>query len=347
MRTLIKIALLLGALLLVMAWFAGLFNTRISPEVAETPALAAGDTLLLQPREQALTETVAATVIAREASQVSSRVLGSVNRVLVRAGDPVQRGDLLLELDDREFRARLAQAEQQLAAVRAQADEARRELQRASQLLERGAGTQAMLDRARAQSTSLQADLQRAEQARQEAETALSYTRLLAPINGRVTERHIEPGDTASPGQLLVSLYDPQSLQLAAQVRESLALGLRGGQPLLARIDALDQQLEVVVEEQVPGSDPGARAILIKAGLPQLDGLLPGMYASLQIPAGRAELLWIPHTTISRVGQISTVDVIDSQGHSHRRVITTGRQQDGQVVVTSGLEAGERIRLAQ
>ena len=96
-----------------------------------------------------------------------------------------------------------------------------------------------------------------AVQALEEAKTALGYTEILAPFDGRVVDRFAEPGDTAQPGTKLLALYNPLSLRVEAQVREVVALGLEVGQDLQVEIPAMQKIVDAVIQERVPAADPG------------------------------------------------------------------------------------------
>jgi RND family efflux transporter MFP subunit len=140
----------------------------------------------------------------------------------------------------------------------------------------------------------------------------------------------------------LLRLYAPQQLRLEANVRESLASRLARGQPLVARIDALDQQFEVTVDEIVPSADPGSRSFVVKVNLPTQPNLYPGMFGRLLIRTGRRETLYIPQQAIAQFGQLEFVQLVTDQGVV-RRYIRTGRAIKDQVEVLSGLQPGEQI----
>ncbi len=137
-------------------------------------------------------------------------------------------------------------------------------------------------------------------------------------------------------------LYDPQQLRLEANVRESLASRLERGQPLVARIDALDQQFDVTVDEIVPSADPGSRSFVVKVTLPNRPNLYPGMFGRLLIRTDRRETLYIPQQAIAQFGQLKFVQLVTDQGVV-RRYIRTGHEAKDRVEVLSGLQTGEKI----
>ena len=331
------------ALLLMIAWMAGTFRTKVAPGL-----LSAGPNMTLpdeaftvEPVEIATTEPVPATIGARQATTISSRIIARITRILVRAGETVTQGQLLLELERSDLESRLSQSKQRVLAVTARLTEAQLSLERAESLQSQGLVAGATLDEARASHDSLQAELASAQKAAEEAEVAISYTEIRSPIDGRVVDRFAEPGDTASPGERLLSLYNPLSLRIEAAVSESLAIPLRLGQDLQVEIPVLNRTMPAQIEELVPAADPGSRSFLVKARIGFQDDLMPGMYARLLIPAGNETLLLIPPGLTADFGQLDMVWVY-RDGQTERRFVRIGRPfGPDRVEVISGLEAGE------
>jgi len=344
-RKLLLPLLALLVLLLMIGWLAGAFSPKIAPGLA--PATGADSTALLAVvrRTEPVYEPVPASVEARETTVIAARLLARITEVTGRAGDQVAAGDLLVQLEDAELRARERQAEEQVRSVRARLREAEQSFVRAQELHDRQLISEADLDAARASFAELEAELAGAEQGLQEAQTALGYTRVRAPIAGRVVDRFAEPGDTVSPGQKILSIYNPFSLRVEAWVREGLALALSEGQALAVDIPAAERRLSATIEEIVPAANPGSRAFLIKAILPSEAGLLPGLYARVQVPAGERERLLIPVERVARIGQLDVVWVVTEQGTSRRFLRLGEPRTDGLVEVLAGLVEGERIAL--
>lgn len=335
--------LALVALLLVVAWMAGTFSVRIQPGVlsSDAPQAVPEEAMVAELVEITGDEAVPATIGARQATTISSRIIARITRIAVRAGDTVNEGDLLLELESSDLESRLAQSSQRVRAIQARLTEAQLGLERAESLQQQGLVAKAVLDEARATHDTLIAELATANRAVEEAEVAISYTQIRAPFTGRVVDRFAEPGDTASPGERLLSLYNPLSLRIEAAVRESLALSLELGQALDVDIPALDRRLAAQIEELVPAADPGSRSFLVKASIEFQPDLLPGMYARLHIPTTPQQLLLIPEGMVKQYGQLDFVWVHHQQG-PERRFVRLGRSvSPGLVEVLSGLTAGD------
>ena len=336
-------ALALVALLLIVAAMAGYFSDRIAPGLGPVPELQPGDPVEVVREETILTESVPASVEAKETTIISSRLVARITEISVRAGDTVEQGQLLLQLEQSDLLARAEQARERIHSVEARLTQARQNLERAEELHDRGLIAVADRDAARADTASLAADLASARQALEEAEAAVDYSEIRSPIAGRVVDRFAEPGDTASPGEKLLSLYNPFSLRVEARVREQLALALVKEQPLQVEIPSLEASFTAHIEEIVPAADPGSRSFLVKAILPSNRQLLPGMYARVQVPAGTRSRLLVAADRVVQVGQLNVVWVA-GEGGAQRRFVRLGRAAgDDQVEVIAGLEEGELV----
>lgn len=343
MRTWLPALGAVALLVLLVAWMAGLFDQRLAPGLEERRAPDAEAVYTVELEEVPMTEPVSGSVEAKQATIVSSRIMSRIQRVHVRAGDQVSEGQVLVELEKSDLEARAAQASDQISAARARLTEAERNLQRAVELQGRGLLSMSDRDAAQANRDTLQAELNSAEQALAESRAALAYASILSPIDGRVVDRFAEPGDMAAPGSRLISLYNPLSLRVEAQVREQLALALAIGQPIPVSLPALDLQVEGAIEEIVPAAEPGSRSFLVKIRLPYDERLLPGMYARVSVPAGSEQRLYLPTGLLARVGQLSVVSVMGPEG-PERRFLRLGREVAGsRVEVVSGLAPGDQV----
>ena len=343
MKKIIVPLLSIIALLFVIAWMAGLFSDKIEPGVNAIERTNLGEPVEVRVADVTIVEKVPASVEASQATLISSRLMARIVAVKVRAGDSVRKGDLLLELENSDIKAQVQQAEARIRATAAKLKEATQNLGRVKELQAGGVVSVADLDRAQANYETLLAEMSGANQALEEARTALSYTEIIAPFDGRVVDRFAEPGNTAQPGTKLLAIYNPLSLRVEAQVREHLALRLEVGQPLQVEIPSLDKVVDAVIQERVPAADPGSRSFLVKVGVAFDNSMLPGMYARLLVPAGTEKQLLIPADRVVHIGQLDLVWVLQD-GNSYRRFVRIGKVLDNNMVeILSGLAQGDMI----
>jgi RND family efflux transporter MFP subunit len=267
-----------------------------------------------------------------------------VIEVNVVAGLEVHKGDLLVKLDSSTWQNRREMAEAKLKSAQATRDDAQKTHDRIKEAAGKGAATADELDKAKYHSEATQAEAVAAQRALDEAVMNLDYTQIRAPMDAVVIDKRADVGDTVSPGQVLVSLYD--KMQLIANVREGLMKYLKAGQSIGVFIDDIGAACTGTISEIVPQADPATRTFLVKVVGPCHSGVRPGMYAKLLVPLGDKKVLVIPPAAIMQVGQLTMVDVAGS-GSLERRYVQLGRQIDfggsRYVQVLSGLRAGEKV----
>lgn len=337
-------------------WLAGVFEPKIRPgdhvEAAARRTLPqASPTIDVVERTIPGSESAVGTIEAQRQTTVASRILSRVLATSVEAGQHVDEGDLLVQLDDSDLRQRLEQARSGMDARTAALDLATEELVRTERSAEAAAASSFELIRVRNAVRAAQAELDRAQQAVAEAETILAYSTIVAPFTGIVIERRAEVGDTVTPGSPLLTMYDPARMQLVASVRESLAVRVAVGDDVEAEIESLGLRCRAEVAEIVPEASAQSRSFRIKVTGPCPPGVYPGMFGRLYLPTAEERVVAIPSSAIREVGQISLVDVVstDAEGRLlERRAIQLGRElPDGMTEVLAGLKAGERIAAPQ
>jgi RND family efflux transporter MFP subunit len=332
-----------GVTLLLMV-FAGYFHkkvdTKTNTRVRPTPEGAKFAVVMeiTQPRYES---AIGAIKPVHEAN-VASKILARVLEVNVTAGKKVTAGEVLVKLSDDEQRSRVQQAEANRDSMLAEMQLARTEVARARQLITSNSISQAEFDTAITRVQTTQASADRANRAVEEAKVYLDFATVVAPFSGVIVDKAVQPGDTVSPGQTLVSLYDPTQMQLVANVRESLAMKLQVGQQLPARMESLGYECLATVSEVVPKADISSRSFEVKVTGPCPPGVYSGMFGRLMLPLEDEHLLLIPADAIQRVGQLTFVQVLTGGGLA-RRSVQVGREFKDQLEILTGLKAGEQV----
>jgi len=194
---------------------------------------------------------------------VSAKVAGHVARVLTDDNQQVKAGDLLAELDPRDFQTRLDQAKGKVASDRAVSAKTEADFKRAQALFARDEASKQELEHEQAAAEAARADQAQSEAALRQAELDLSYTKITAPESGRVTRKAVEPGAYVSIGQAMLALV-PDDVWVVANFKETQLTHMRAGQPAEIRVDAYpDQRLRGHVDSIQAGT--GARFSLLPA----------------------------------------------------------------------------------
>jgi RND family efflux transporter MFP subunit len=332
---------------------------KFSPKVSETPSEAAqaerpaGTTVEVRQISLPVVESAVGSIRAVREMAVGSKLLARVVEVNLRAGQEVKTDDVLVRLDDTDLQAKLQQAKATVTSMEAVRAQALADEQRSATLIQSNAISRQDYEKAQTALRSADAELQRARETVNEVQAALDWATVRAPFDGTVIDKQVDVGDMVTPGQLLVTLYDPKQMQLVANVRESLTHMLGVGQDIGVRIDGLDKQCTGKVSEIVPQAQASSRAFQVKVTGPCPDGIYSGMFGRILIPLGEESVTVIPRQAIRKVGQLELVEVME-QDRMIQRAIRTGRElgdvttEDGkilsdQIEVLSGLQAGELV----
>lgn len=338
----------IAVLILLLMWMQGSFEHKVAPGLSPAAAAerpATGTTARVARREADEVFAWPGTVAAKVVAQVAPKVAGRILEIAVRAGDKVQRGQVLARLEETEIRARLGQARSALAATEAEAARARTDEQRFQNLFAREAATRQDLDAAVAAARGGEARMREAGEAVKEAESRLSETVLKAPFDAVVVRRNQEPGDMALPGSPVLTLQQSKELRIESAIPANCAGLVQLGDELKARIASPEGEFRAVVEEIQPAADPGTRTVLVKARLPEESGVQPGAFGWLYQACGRSTMLLVPASAVSRIGQLESVRLV-VDGHSRLRHVRTGKRHDGQVEILAGLREGDTVLLA-
>ena len=169
--------------------------------------------------------------------RIAAQVAGRVEKLAVTDNQWVKARDLLVQLDDREYRAQAEQAEAEARAAEVAAENAAADARRAEQLFARQLIARQALDAALAATRMRAAEAEAARKRAAEAALKLSYTRITAPEAGRVTRRTVEEGAYVQVGQILMSIV-PNDFWVIANFKETQLTRIRPGQPVEIKVDA-------------------------------------------------------------------------------------------------------------
>jgi RND family efflux transporter MFP subunit len=298
------------------------------------------------------------TLRAAETSQLAAQMMGNIVEIRVREGDHVQRGQVLAVIDDAQPRAALDRAtaadlaaQQEISASESDFTLAEATFKRYQTLYDRKSVSPQEFDeiKARYQAEQARREMARAGHAQAKAvllqtRIALSYTHIVAPFDGLVTEKKADVGTLASPGMQIFTIEDLRRYRLEATVNESDLRYVRQGQQVSVFINALgDRELRGKVIEIVPAADPASRSFLVKVELPSDLALRSGLFGRAQFTRGERTALLIARTAIVERGQLQGIYVLNQNRIAGLRYITLGKPTAQQVEVLAGLQAGEML----
>jgi RND family efflux transporter MFP subunit len=159
-----------------------------------------------------------------------------------------------------------------------------------------------------------------------------------------ITEKHVLPGDLATPGLPLLGLESTQRLRAEGAVPEQAARDLRIGRPLGVHLEGVETTVLGDIEELSAAADANSRSLLVKVALPPGLGR-SGQFARLQVLIGHSEAILVPSSAVTRFGQMERVFVVE-HGRAVLRLVKTGRTVADRTEILAGLTAGETVVLA-
>ena len=295
-----------------------------------------------------------ATVTARSTSIVKARVDGQLERIYFHEGQVVKQASVLAELDARPFQIQLEQAKAQLAKDEALLINAKLDLQRFQNLLKKDSIATQQVDTQTALVAQYEANVKASRAQVDNAKLQLSFTRITAPISGRLGLRQVDVGNMihTSDANGLVSITNTQPIDLifsvSAKYITQLTNAVRKNSAL--RVDAIDQDGKTKLASGTVLSldnqiDSATGTIKIKAQFSNEDAkLFPNQFVNAHLYLEtQKNVVLIPSNAIQQGAETSLVYIVDAQNKVRIRSVQTGIQNEEQVVITQGIEEAEQV----
>lgn len=291
-------------------------------------------TATVQEMKLAKTSVADATIEAVQQATVSAQVSGRILQINFDVDDYVKKGQVLIRLRDKQQRAALD-------AAKARFDEAQREYQRVKKVYAKKLVAKAALDRAEAQLKATRAAVEQAQE-------ALDHTVIRAPYSGIVVKRLVEVGETARPGQPLMTGLSLEKLRATVDLPQSLIYAVRQHQEAYVWVGE-NRETRVKSDSLTisPFADPQSHTFLVRVNLPVGDHhIYPGMYTKVAFVTGEANYLVIPAQAVTHRSEVTAVYVQDDKGGLSLRQVRLGQTlPDKRVEVLAGVSAGEHVVL--
>jgi RND family efflux transporter MFP subunit len=287
------------------------------------------------------------TLQPKDSVALKAQVAGTIQNLRVDRGTPVKKGQVLATIEARGVQSEAAGARVALSAAQANLAAAERQLAGAKTLHDAGAMSDVDFEAARAQYQAAQAQVASAQAQVASAAEQARRTTVVSPLTGVVSERPVNEGEPVTVGEPLMTIVNPDTLELSGQIPVGQAALIRVGQPVHFTLDAYpEEEFTGRVARVDPVADPATRQIGAALELPNPGRrLVAGQFVTGRVvTANVGRALQVPRSAIRTQGEKRTVLVVNGET-VEEKTVTTGMSDSssGMVVITSGLEEGAQV----
>ncbi len=337
----VPFAMLLGFAVLLSP---GCSNTE-AKQPAPRPLQVKTETVTMVPVPQV--DEYVATVKSRRSASIQPQVDGSLTRILVRSGDHVRSGQVLMTIDPLKQRATVDQQRSTEAQKKATFDYNQQEVERQRKLYEAGVTSKQNYDLAVQAFENSKADWEAATAARVTQQRQLAYYNLTAPFEGIVGDIPVHIGDYVSPQTLLTTVDENAELEAYIYIPTERAGNIRMGLPVeivTSRGEVIGSTKVNFISQQV---DNGIQGILVKAPIhASLDKFRNAQLVKARVVWSTALAPTVPVLAVTRIGGQSFVYVATQEENgtvAKQRAVTLGDTIGNDYAVTDGLKPGEKV----
>ena len=285
-------------------------------------------------------------LVAERTAQIRAEVPGAIVQVFHDPGAMVTKGTSLAKIDDRAIMDSYLSARSGMNAATNAAETAARELERAQKLLAAGAISESVFENARRADLTARSFLDDAQARLSQAEKQRDAANVLAPYDGVVADRMVNPGDIVAPGTPLFSLVDPSTMRLEAAVPAGELAMIRLGAKVTFTVTGYPgRTFEGRISSINPQADPQTRQVRLFVRIPNAgQRLVAGLFAEGRVASEERTALTVPAAALDLRGLTPEV-VRLKNGVVERVAVTTGARDEAteRVEVLTGLAVGDTV----
>lgn len=289
--------------------------------------------------------TTSGKIQAVNSAELSTRMMGFVNKIHVKVGDKVKKGQLLISIQSTDLQAKMAQVNAGITEATAAFNNAKKDYNRFKSLFADNSASQKEMDDISTHFEMARARLEAANQQKIEVNSQFSYFNITAPFSGVVTNKFIKTGAMASPGMPLISVESPEKFEVTALVPESEISQIKPSIQVDVIVKSLGKTIKGKVSEVSTSAKNTGGQFLVKVALEKTEAaILSGMYTTVQFPVEKnteSALVLIPTDVIITHGQLSGIYTVSQTNTALLRWLRLGRTYGDHIEVLSGLNADE------
>jgi membrane fusion protein, multidrug efflux system len=291
--------------------------------------------------------TISGSLEPVQAATVRAEVAGPIERTGPEAGEHVKQGTLLATLDDAAVRDAYLSARSAVRSAESALEVAKRNQERSERLEQAGAVPERDLETARLNTTNAEGALEDARARYAAAAKQLGDTRIRAPFEGVVSERHVDAGDVVQVGAELYTIVDPRRLRLEAGVPANEIERLKIGMPVEFTVTGTDQRVTGRIDRINPVVDPSTRQVRIYASVPNAQqAFTAGLFAEGRVATENKRAVAVPITAVDNRGTSPVVHRLQAGRVVETPVQLGLRDEVAELVeIKSGVAAGDTVLL--
>lgn len=333
------VALLISALLLSCNKTATTTEAEITPVKVKVKKVDLGT--------EAKSVQVSGKIQATKNADLGTRMMGFVDKVLVKLGEKVSKGQLLMIINSDDLKAKEAQIESKINASEVAYKNAENDLKRFQNLFKKKSASQKELENIEAQFHLAKANYEAALEMKNEIKAQLSYTHILAPFSGVITSSKAKEGTLVHPGQPIISVENQEAFEVMAAIPENQITSIDKAQEVDLYVKSIQKTYKGKITELSTSAKNSGGQYLVKIQLQNADkDIRSGMFVNASISAFSKKTthkVEVPTSAIIQKGQLKGIYTISQSGTAILRWLRLGEENKGQVEVLSGLSEGEQF----
>ena len=300
-------------------------------------------TALTKKTEQFVSHQFSGKVKADDKTVLSTKIIGQIEQVLVKEGEKVKKGQLLVKIQSNDLMAKQSTAKSGVKAAKLNMDNTAKNYGRIKNLHAKKSATDKEVEDMSVANEAAIAAYNDAKHHLAEINDYLSYANLRSPINGFVSQKMINVGDLAKPGFPILIIESLSELKIELSVPEFEISKFELNDNVAISVEVADlKNAKGNVDRIIPSTASGQFKVIVS--LSEQNALLkPGMFARVNLLKDKEEVLLIDKKTIINKGQLTGVYTVNQQSEAMLIWIRLGKEYGDKVEVLSGLIEGEKL----
>ncbi|PCJ26791.1 MAG: hypothetical protein COA97_05195 [Flavobacteriales bacterium] len=296
------------------------------------------------PTQQTTEHQFSGKVTADDKMVLSTTIIGQIEQVLIKEGDEIVKGQLLVKVKSNDLSAKRSTAISAVKTAKLNMKNTIKNYQRIKTLFEKESATQKELEDMATAKEGTITKYKEANQNLTEINEYLSYANLKSPINGFVSKKMVNVGDMAKPGHPILALESLDELKIEVDVPEFEISKFKLNDAVSITIDAVNlNKVKGTVERIIPSSSFSGQYKVIVVLKESYYNLKPGMYTKIHLLKGMENKLLVSKNIIINRGQLTGLYTVNQQDEAVLRWVRLGKEYGDKVEVLSGLRLGEQL----